>query len=128
MAYLRGATVKVVLDTNIWISGLLWGGLAGKVLKLAELNQIKIIGSNNLVNEIYQTLQYPKLQSRLQFLGETPEILLEKVKFLVRICSITISLEVPQLGDPNDVFILEIAICGNAKLIVTGDNNLLTLK
>jgi len=32
------------------------------------------------------------------------------------------------LRDPHDIFILEIAICGDAKLIVTGDNDLLSLE
>ena len=43
--------MKVLLDTNIWISGLLWGGNQRKIIQLAQQKQI-FIYSSNLLKEI----------------------------------------------------------------------------
>ena len=60
--------MNVLLDTNVWISGLLWGGNPRKIIQLAEQEQITIYLSLPLFHEIEETLNYPKLQVRLQAL------------------------------------------------------------
>jgi predicted nucleic acid-binding protein len=55
--------MNVLLDTNIWISGLLWGGTPGKVLKLARIQQITVYVSTAQLDELSRTLNKPKLQS-----------------------------------------------------------------
>lgn len=52
--------MKVVVETNIWISGLLFGGNPEKFLELGKLQQITIICSLPLINEITETLNYDK--------------------------------------------------------------------
>jgi putative PIN family toxin of toxin-antitoxin system len=34
--------VRIVIDTNIWISGLLWRGLSWNLLRLAEADQVEL--------------------------------------------------------------------------------------
>lgn len=119
--------MRVLLDTNIWISGLLWGGIIRQIILLAESKQITLIVSERLLNEITNTLSYPKLQAKLIQIGQTPDTLIETVQNLVEICSISTTLEVPNLRDANDLFILETAVSSNVQFIITGDQDLLCL-
>jgi len=34
--------MRVVIDTNLWVSGLLWRGLPGRLLRLAQAGQIEL--------------------------------------------------------------------------------------
>lgn len=49
--------MKVVLDVNVWISGLLWGGVPGKILKLAKNQKITIFASQKILADIEDTLE-----------------------------------------------------------------------
>ena len=53
--------MKVLLDTNVWISGLLWGEMPNQIVKLARSGQITAIVSIEILNELRNTLGYPKL-------------------------------------------------------------------
>ena len=77
--------MKVLLDTNIWISGLLWGGNPRKIIQLAVAEQIIIYSSNLLIDELQATLAYPKLQRRLEKLEITAEELLVEVYRLIQL-------------------------------------------
>lgn len=118
--------MKAVLDTNIWVSGLLWGGPPGQIILLAESRQLSIIASETLLMEIETTLTYSKLQPKLQQLNETLESLSRRIRQLVEVYPIA-SLSVASLRDPDDTVILATAIAASANAIVTGDRDLLTL-
>ena len=45
--------MKVVLDVNVWISGLLWGGVPGKILKLAKNQRITIITPQEFISRYF---------------------------------------------------------------------------
>jgi putative PIN family toxin of toxin-antitoxin system len=47
--------MKVVLDVNVWISGLLWGGVPGQILKLAKNQRITIFASEKIFADIEDT-------------------------------------------------------------------------
>lgn len=68
--------MKVLLDTNIWVSGLLWGGNPRTIIHLAEQKQIILYTSLPLLNELQNILTYPKLQRRLKKLEKTSDYLL----------------------------------------------------
>ena len=112
--------MKVVLDVNVWISGLLWGGVPGKILKLAKNQRITIFASQKILADIEDTLERPKLQSRKQYCGYTTAYLMTIVQELIQPC-VDRLLEVPQLRDPDDAVILASAIVIQAEVIITGD-------
>lgn len=118
--------MRVVLDVNIWISGLLWGGIPGQLLGLARHQQIILCSSESLLLELETTLKRPKFESRLQQRGYTVTYLMEVVAGLSVSCS-TPSINVPELRDPKDVKIIETALGANAEVIITGDLDLLIL-
>jgi uncharacterized protein len=119
--------MRVVLDTNIWLSGLLWGGVPGQILQLVEQGEIIAIGSEEILDELLQTLQRPKLQKRLNQLAINAEAVMLAVRQIMTIVRIE-PLEVTELRDPKDVMIIASAVAGNAALIITGDQDLLILR
>jgi hypothetical protein len=119
--------MKLVLDVYVWISGLLWGGIPGQILKLAKNQRITLFASANVLTDIKDTLNRPKLQHQKQHLRYTTEYLMAVVKQLTQLCADK-PIEMPQLRDPDDAVILAIALVVNAEVIVTGDLNLLVLK
>jgi uncharacterized protein len=119
--------MKVLLDTNIWISGLLWGGNPRRIIKLAVSEQIILYSSKILIDELQATLAYPKLQRRLEKLAITAEELLVEVAGITQLSRpVTIS-ELDQLRDPKDKIVLETALGVPVEIIVSGDEDLLIL-
>ena len=45
------SSLKVVVDVNVWISGLLWGGFTRKIIQLAQTHQLIIFADEDLFQE-----------------------------------------------------------------------------
>lgn len=60
--------MRVVLDTNILVSGLLWLGPSNKILRLAEEGKIESCFSPDLFEELHQVLKRQKFISRIKAL------------------------------------------------------------
>ena len=120
--------MRVLLDTNIWISGLLWGGNPRRIIQLAISKQIVLYSSKLLIEELQTTLAYPKLQRRLEKLAITAEELLVEVARITQLCQpVTIS-DLRQLRDSKDKIVLETAVSVPVEVIVSGDEDLLILR
>jgi len=119
--------MRILLDTNIWISGLLWGGNPRKIIQLAENETINLYTSLSLFEELEQTLNYPKLQLRLQKLGITVDYLLSEVRRINQFCQPLPLPPIPELRDPKDKIILETALAVPVEAIISGDEDLLVL-
>ena len=118
--------MNVVFDVNVWISGLLWGGIPGQVIQLAHRQRINSFVSSELLLELETTLNRSKFQTRLQQRNLTIAVLIELVTALSKITAI-IDMDIPELRDPDDTKILATAIAANAQYLITGDQDLLAL-
>ncbi|MBW4673704.1 MAG: putative toxin-antitoxin system toxin component, PIN family [Desmonostoc geniculatum HA4340-LM1] len=118
--------MRVVVDVNVWISALLWGGVPDIVLILAEEQKITIFASEGLFLELETTLRPPKFQSKIESLNLTVEDVINTTKDVLQFC-LTVSVNAPQLRDPKDIRVLAAAIAANAEAIITGDLDLLVL-
>ena len=119
--------MKVLLDTNIWISGLLWGGNPRKIIQLAVAKQIFLYSSKLLINELQATLAYPKLQRRLKKLEITTEELFVEVYRLIEISQPILLSDIADLRDSKDKIVLETALSVPVEVIISGDEDLLVL-
>jgi hypothetical protein len=119
--------MKVVLDTNIFVSGWLWGGIPDRVLKLAEVYLITVCASEKMLNELQSTLSQDKFRSKLQTLSINLNDLMTGTRQLVEVYPIS-TINLPELRDPNDNMILATAVAADADAIVTGDRDLLVLQ
>ncbi|OIP68313.1 MAG: putative toxin-antitoxin system toxin component, PIN family [Oscillatoriales cyanobacterium CG2_30_40_61] len=119
--------MKVVLDTNIFISGWLWDGRPDQILKLGEIGEINVCASEELLTELAITLSQKKFKLKLQTWGFEVHNLMDGIRNSVEIYSIS-KQYFPELRDPNDWIILATAIASQADSIITGDRDLLTLE
>ena len=119
--------MRVVLDTNVWLSGLLWGGVPAQILQLIEQGQLEAIASEEILTELRQTLDRPKLQKRLNQLGIATNAIILAVGQIVTIVS-TEPIQIDNLRDPKDAIIIAAAIAGEVEFIISGDQDLLVLE
>ncbi|MEH2085539.1 putative toxin-antitoxin system toxin component, PIN family [Nostoc sp.] len=96
--------MRIVVDVNIWISALLWGGVPDKVVILAQEQTITIFASDALFLELETTLRRPKFQSKIQSLNLNLEDVINATKDVLEFCP-TISVDAPQLRDPKDTVV-----------------------
>ncbi len=120
--------MKVLLDSNIWISGLLWGGKPRQIIQLAQQKQILLYSSELLIKELEATLAYPKLQRRLVTLEITAEELLKEISRIIVITQPVSLSSIPELRDSKDKIVLEAAVSVPVDVIVSGDEDLLVLE
>lgn len=118
--------MRIVIDTNLWISGLLWRGLPWKLLCLAEAKQLEVCLSLPMLAELAEVLNYPKFQRRLAELGLTQAELVAFALNLASVFEVTPGKPIV-LADPNDDIFLHCAVAAQAAYIVSGDNHLLEL-
>lgn len=121
------ADVRIVLDTNTIISGLISpGGLPRQLLDKARSQQFGLCSSTVLMVELLDVLSREKFTSRLSQAGIIP---LDIVRDLRRLASICTPTNVPRViaNDPDDDHVLACAVMAQADLIVSGDKHLLSL-
>lgn len=71
--------MKVVLDTNVIISALFWGGIPEKTLKKAQKDHILCFTEETL-NELKETFHYPKFIPHIQKLTFTNRYNIIRIK------------------------------------------------
>jgi uncharacterized protein len=116
----------VVLDTNVWLSALLWGGAPDRILQLVEQGELQAIGSDAILDELATTLEKPKLKKRLQQLSLDRNAVMLAVRQTM-VVVVAKPLKVPDLRDPKDEMIIAAAVAGQAAAIISGDKDLLVL-
>jgi len=67
--------MRLVLDTNVVVAGLLWNGHPRHLLDLAIDEAVALFCSPALLDELTRTLRYPKLAKRIGQCGTTPPAL-----------------------------------------------------
>ena len=114
--------VRVVLDTNIWISALNFGGKPAQILKIAVIKQIRLYCSQTLFAELLGVLR-KKFDYSDGKIKEVEVLFKKRVKFREP----RINLNVIKT-DPSDNRVLECAFETEADFIVSGDKDLLNLE
>jgi uncharacterized protein len=113
--------LRLVLDTNVVVTGLLWNGPPRRLIEWAiEGNAVELFSSPVLLDELAQTLAYSKFASRLQSFGTNIEALVGQYTVLVYSVLPT---SVPRvvINDADDDHVIAAAVAARAELIVTGD-------
>jgi uncharacterized protein len=119
--------MRVVLDTNIVVSGWLWSGAPRRALQIGRSSQVQLIASEATLDELRDVIHRSKFANRLQFVGKTAEELIQEYLGLLEIVDAVV-LPPVILADPDDDVILACGVGGSANVIVTGDEHLLSLR
>ena len=111
---------RVVLDTNVFISGLLYGGNCEKILELFEKDRIKLLISPKTHAELLIKLKEFNLADEF----------IEKHNILIQAKAIKIlpKKKVKLSRDPKDNMFLELCLAGNGDYLISGDRDLIDLK
>lgn len=114
--------LRIVFDSNVVISGFLFGGPPARLLQLAVGGAVQCFTSFAILDEIRDVLQRPKF-------GLTPEQSLTLVEELHELCRVVTPKESVRavLADPDDNAVLECALEARAHRVVSGDSHLLSL-
>jgi putative PIN family toxin of toxin-antitoxin system len=114
--------VRVVLDTNVLISAILFGGKPRQILEKAIHGEIRLCISEPILEELRGVLRRPKF-------GYSPEMIQFILTELAGIADFVNPSGIINvvLEDPKDNMILECATEAEANYIVTGDSHLLKL-
>lgn len=112
---------KVVIDTNVFISGIVYGGNPRKIIQAWLAKEIIVCLSPELKAEILGKLQRKFLLPPDSFAHIKEDLNKNTKKFVPRV-------HVSLARDSNDNFLLELADEAHADYIISGDKDLLTLK
>ena len=118
--------MRLVLDTNTALSGLIWQGVPGIIIDAALAGKVQLISSVPLLAELEGVLQRPKFQQAIVRRGVKVSDLFDGYAALVG-CVAHAELAAPVCRDADDDHVLAAAIGGHADLIVSGDDDLLAL-
>ena len=115
--------MRVVLDTNAIVSALLFSGISSKLVSLWQKGLITPLLSREVVDEYLRVLGYPKFELSE---GEIKELIQEEILPYPEVVTPKIRLRVIQ-RDPSDNKFIECAVAGRARVIISGDKDLLSL-
>jgi putative PIN family toxin of toxin-antitoxin system len=120
--------VRLVLDTNTVISGLLWKGPPHTLLTAArEDPNILLHSSPRLLAELADVLGRRKFGAAVSAGRVSPDALLQRYLSVVNTV-VPAPIAPVVIADPDDDHVLACAVAAAADLIVSGDSDLLGLK
>lgn len=110
--------MRLVIDTNILISGLLVGtSLPAHLITLWREGRFDLLTSAGQLDELMRVTRYPKIRERL-----TPAL---AGRLINELRDVAVLIEAPSpvsvCGDPYDDYLLAMAAAGRADFLVTGD-------
>ncbi|MBI5700904.1 putative toxin-antitoxin system toxin component, PIN family [Candidatus Saganbacteria bacterium] len=113
---------RILLDTNIYISAILFGGKLKEIIELARNEKIELLISEYILWEIRKILKYKfKIpDSRLNII-ERDILALSKIVEVSSVVDLVTE-------HPADNLIVACAIDGKADVLITGDKHILILK
>ncbi|MFH1284400.1 MAG: putative toxin-antitoxin system toxin component, PIN family [Candidatus Peregrinibacteria bacterium] len=119
--------MKIVIDSNIFISGIFWKGASNEIIRLAEEEKVEICATLEIIEELFGALKRDKFGKFYEEAATEPEYVFGQIFELVKIYSRKSNIHIIK-DDPSDDKFLACAIASGADFIVSGDKHLLKLK
>lgn len=118
--------MRAVIDTNVLLSALLWRGPPHALLEQARNGMVTLISSPALLAELAEVIARAKFNVILARSNTSRAQTLAQVRQLAEVIDPP-ALAKPVCRDPDDDAVLALAIAAEADLIVSGDDDLLSL-
>jgi uncharacterized protein len=115
--------VRVVIDTNAFVSAVLFDGSTSALLTLWQKRKILVLVSREIIDEYLRVLTYPKFKltrREIRFVLNR-----ELLPYAVLIQP---KARIKAAPDPDDNKFIETAVSGKAKFLISGDRALLQVK
>ncbi len=114
--------MRLVIDSNVWISALVFGGNPRQVFKRVVSDGWKIIVSEEVLTEVRRIL-HKKFPEFITDFDDLVVVLTPHIKY-VRLGTAHEAVS----RDADDDMVIETSIIGRATYIVSGDKDLLVLR
>ncbi len=119
--------MRIVLDTNIWLSAIFWNGEANKIINKAINAKIEIIITKEILSEIIEVLnREAKFQKFIKDKRIKIEDLIRTILSFSNLIETKSKIELIK-QDPKDNIILEAALDGKADYIISYDKHILNM-
>ena len=115
-------SMNIVIDTNVIISGIFFGGYPRKILETVADKQISAYATTEIINEYYEIIDEMIKRKQGRINNSVLSQLVSKLKIIQSSSSINIC------RDPDDNKFIECAIDANALYIISGDKDLLDIQ
>ncbi len=112
----------VVLDSNVLISAVLFGGRPGRILDLVIAGRVRCCVSLPILDEVRDVLQ----RRKIGFTAEQAVMVVEELHAACQLVTPTVTIRAV-LADADDDRVLECAVTAAADAIVSGDSDLLNM-
>lgn len=119
--------MRAIIDTNVLLSGLLWHGAPHRLIEAVRTGAVGLVSSPALLAELAEVIGRAKFDVVLERSNTSREQTLDEVQRLAEVVE-PHPLSHPVCDDPDDDAVLALAVTAHADLIVSGDDDLLTLK
>ena len=116
--------IKVVADTNIIVSALLFGGTPGKLVSLWKEKHIIPVVCKEMTDELLRVLAYPKFRLSDK---EIEYLFYKEVMPYIRKVDIESGETIVQ-NDPSDDIFIRCAMAAGLEIVISGDKHLLSMK
>ena len=117
--------VRVVLDTNVVLSALVFGGgAAGRVRRAWQQGALLPLASTATVQELVRVLAYPKFRLTE---ADQDELLADYLPYAQAVRIPRPPPTVPACRDVLDEPFMHLAVAGRAQVLVSGDRDLLAI-
>lgn len=120
--------MKLVVDTNVLMSGSAWTGTAARLVDALLAGEAVLCLSESLLDELSDVLQREKFRTRLEQCGQSATMILSRFREVARLIEPMAIASPASLRDLDDVHVLACAVAAGADAIVTGDQDLLSMK
>jgi putative PIN family toxin of toxin-antitoxin system len=119
--------VRVILDTNVLVSGLMFPqSVPGAAVAAWREGRFDLVLPLGQLEEIGRVLAYPKIRRILQWDDEAIGRFLRQL--YLRADVVEPATTAVEVRDPDDLHVLQALAAGAAELLVTGDEDLLELR
>jgi len=119
--------VRIVLDTNVALSALVWRGTPYALLEAIKQRQhVQLFVSPILLEELGEVLNRPVSARRLALIGRAAHEVLADYYDAVEVVT---PLSAPPVvaADADDDHVIAAAVAASADLLISGDRHVLTL-
>ena len=118
--------MRAVVDTNILVRALIRPqGSVGPVLLRLRQGDYTLLYAQSLLEELVDVLNRPRIRHKYGLTGEDIQTVVGLI--LLRGEAVTPQERITACRDPRDDKFLEVAVAGQADVIVSGDEDLLVL-
>lgn len=115
--------MRVVLDTNVVASALLWGGTPERLIEAAGDGLLELVTTEALIAELAGILGRTKFAAKLRQKNLSVADIVARYREIAETVEAA-PIEEARLRDPDDAAVLACALAARAEAIISGDDDL----